>query len=300
MLTMKFTNIPAMNYSAHKFLWTPLILILALCSSAMAQEESTDQETKPQSIFPDKNLEAAVRKAVFSKRYNDEPILAEDVAQISTIKGSGMGIKDLSGLEHCRRLASLDLESNEITSLDPIKNLKEIQYLNLAGNRIKDISPLASLEGLQYLELSNNLVEDIEPIRDLKRLNSLYLSDNHITTVEPLLGLKKLWSLYLDYNSISDISGIGSLQNLSTLSLKNNQISVLDPLKPLNELGFLFLENNQIRDVSILIEMAENDQAGSRRFAPFLKIYLRQNPLRSRESAQQLEKLRELVRMVEY
>jgi len=60
------------------------------------------------------------------------------------------------------------------------------------------------------------------------------------------------------------------------------------------------LENNQIRDLTPLIDMAKKDQEGSRRFAPFLKIYLKQNPLRSRKGAQQIESLRGLVRLVDY
>lgn len=300
---MKTNPIFTAKNSARETLWTTLALAFTLfvpaLNMAQAQEESAEK-SGPQSIFPDKNLEAAVRKAVFSKRYTDEPILAEDVAQISTIQGVGMGIQDLTGLEHCRRLASLDLSGNEIASLKPLENLTELQYLNLDGNRIQDIAPIAGLIGLQYLELSNNLVRDIEPLKNLTRLNSLYLSDNQIMTIQPLLGMKKLWSLYLDYNGISDLTGIGELENLSTLSLKNNQISDLAPLAPLNELGFLFLENNQIRDLSSLIKMAKADREGSRRFAPFWKIYLGQNPLRSRASSQQIEELRSLVRLVEF
>ena len=52
-------------------------------------------------LFPDKNLEDVVRKSVFDKRDNDEPLVETDVETISTIKGKGRGIQDLSGLEKC-------------------------------------------------------------------------------------------------------------------------------------------------------------------------------------------------------
>jgi len=42
-----------------------------------------------QSIFPDKNLEAAVRKEVFEKRNNDQPIVETDVPNISQVVGRG-------------------------------------------------------------------------------------------------------------------------------------------------------------------------------------------------------------------
>ena len=66
----------------------------------------------PAQIFPDANLEAAVRNYVFEKRNNSEPITADDVASISTITARNKGIKDLTGLEHCKRLMLLELPDN--------------------------------------------------------------------------------------------------------------------------------------------------------------------------------------------
>ena len=77
------------------------------------------------SIFPDKNLEAVVRTYVFEKRNNEEPITDKDVENISTIKGTGKGIKDLTGLEKCVSLALLNLENNEIEDIQAIKGLEE-------------------------------------------------------------------------------------------------------------------------------------------------------------------------------
>jgi len=72
------------------------------------------------SIFKDKNLEKAVRRYVFEKRDSEEPIVAKDVENISTIKATGLGITDLSGLEHCRSLAALNIAGNRVSDLTPI------------------------------------------------------------------------------------------------------------------------------------------------------------------------------------
>ena len=85
------------------------------------------------SIFPDKNLETVVRQYVFEKRNNDEPLTATDVENISTIEGKDKGIKDLTGLEKCVSLALLDLEGNQIETLEPIRQLTNLQSLNLCG-----------------------------------------------------------------------------------------------------------------------------------------------------------------------
>src|SRR5207245_168014 len=121
-------------------------------------------------VFKDKNLENAVRKFVFDKRDNDKPIVEADVANLSTIQGVGMEIADLSGLEKCASLASLDLSKNRIKALTPLQGLSKLQYLNLADNQIEDIAPLAEDMALQYLELSNNQVKDLKPLHGLTNL----------------------------------------------------------------------------------------------------------------------------------
>ena len=109
-------------------------------------------------LFPDKNLEAAVRQQVFEKRNKTEPLVEADVVNISTVEGIKKGIKSLQGLEKCKSLALVDLRDNEITDLEPIKDLKLIQSLDLSKNKIESIAPLAGLTGIQYLVFSENKV----------------------------------------------------------------------------------------------------------------------------------------------
>src|SRR5437660_4710879 len=113
--------------------------VLALLAVRSAGADSSSEAP----VFKDKNLEKAVRKFVFDKRDNDKPIVETDVANLSTIQGVGMEIADLSGLEKCVNLASLDLSKNRIKALTPLQGLGKLQYLNLADNQIENIAPLA-------------------------------------------------------------------------------------------------------------------------------------------------------------
>src|SRR5687768_5719257 len=134
--------------------------------------------TSADDLFPDKNLEAVVRKYVFEKKNNTMPLIEADVQNISTIEGKGKKIVNLAGLEKCRSLALLDLENNEIVDLAPIKDLKQIQSLNLAKNKIVSIAPLAELTGIQYLVLTNNQVVDLAPLAKVAALVNLYAENN--------------------------------------------------------------------------------------------------------------------------
>ena len=258
------------------------------------KEEEKKEEPKEQPIFADKNLEAAVRLQVFAKRQSDEPIYASDVKTVSTIKGQGLGIVSLAGLEHCKALASLELADNRISDISPIKGLTRIQLLDLSNNEIEDISAVATLEGLQYLELSDNKVKSLDAVKSLERLSSLYVSQNSVSDISPVLQLKKLSSLYLDHTDIEDITGIGALDRVGSFGLRGNRIKDLTPLQGARPGSFLFLEDNQITDLAPLIAMCKQDLEGEKRFAPYLQIYLRGNPLRSEAAKAQLREMKEL------
>ena len=144
-----------------------LLAITGIQTSALAQS------AKDTPLFPDKKLEAAVRRYVFEKRGTDKPLVEADVVNISTIEAKNAGITDLTGLDKCRALASLDLAKNKIKKIDALKGLANIQLLDLSGNEIEDISPLSGVAALQYIELSNNKVKDITALGAVTNLSSV-------------------------------------------------------------------------------------------------------------------------------
>ncbi len=250
--------------------------------------------TLAQDLFPDKALEAAVRQEVFAKRYNDEPLTVEDVAKISQVVAKGAGITSLSGLEHCAALMLVDLEDNQIEDLSPLADLKLLQSVNLAKNQIRSLEPLVGLTAMQYLELSGNHIEDVSPLSKMDNMRSLYLSDNKLTSLEPIVGLSKIWTLYAARNPLGEITGINQLKWLSSLDLAGSHIESLDFLKGLTELHYVNLEGNKISDWGPLVSMAEEDAAGQKRFAPFLRLYIHGNPLEADGVADQLAQLRKI------
>lgn len=243
-------------------------------------------------IFPDKNLETAVRKLVFAKKNNTEPLTKADVEKISTISARGKKIANLSGLEHCEALASLDLANNAVADLSALKGLTNLQSVTLSKNQIKDIGPLAGLTKLQYLELSENQVADVAPLGKLTNLRSLYLSKNQISDIGSLGELSRLWSLYLEGNKVSDLGVLAKIKKLSSLDLKDNGIADIKPLSGLTELRYLFLDGNKVSDISTLVAMAKADAAKEKRFAPFWRVYLDGNPLSETAKSTQLAELK--------
>lgn len=242
--------------------------------------------------IPDKNLEAVVRSVIFEKKDKTDELTDEDLKKVFILKGKGKGIKDLAGLEKCTNLAELDLSKNEIVDVGPLKDLKNLQSLDLSSNKIVDVAPLGNILALQFLELSNNEIASVEPLGKLVKLSALRLAGNKITDPAPLSPLEKLSSLDLAKNQITDISGLKNADRLSLLKLSDNQISDLSPLsKPLS-VNLLMLERNKITDLSPLVAAVKADAEGEKRFAPFLRLYLADNPLSEPAKTQQIEALK--------
>lgn len=267
---------PEKSVSMGKLLRS-LLLFLTLTLAARSAEV-----TNQVSVFLDPNLEAAVRQQVFAKRYTNSPLTAVDVANVSTVVANFRGITNLTGLEHCKALAALELSGNRITQLGPLTGLRQLQQLLLSSNRITDINPLGTLPALQYIELSFNSVEDITPLANLTNLASVYLGNNKLTSLAALTNLPRLVTLYAETNSLKSIEGLQNLRSLSGVSLSGNRLVDVAPLTGLRAPSFIFLERNRIKDLAPLNAWITNDLAGPRSFAPYLQLYLKGNSLNSK------------------
>ena len=96
----------------------------------------------------------------------------------------------------------------------------------------------------------------------------------------------------LGRNRIKDLSALEKVTRLSLLDLKENQIEDLAPLKKQTELSMLFLERNKISDLSPLVDLVKADAAGSKRLAPYLRLYLAGNPLSDEAKSTQLDAIK--------
>ncbi len=271
---------------------------LKICKSVTGKERPKEFATKPDDgrslyvfqrelppaapvkpvapVFPDKNLEEAVRAVLHEPKaeLNDS-----NLGNVHVLEASGKNITNLKGLERCKNLALLKLSKNQIVELAPLKELTNLQSLDLSGNKIADITALKDLTKLQYLELSNNQIAKADAVNGLVNLSALYLTGNKITDIGPLGKLSKLSSLYLGHNQIKDITVLSKVTKLSSLELNDNQIADLSPLTKQTELSILLLDRNKITDLTPLVNAAKADADGQKRFAPYLRLYLSGNPL---------------------
>lgn len=205
---------------------------------------------EPGIVFPDIQLEAAIREAIGQP---SGAIQAASLEALVELDASFWGIEDLTGLEHCVNLTWLNLRSNFITALGPLAHLTSLTWLSLGDNYIDDVSPLSSLVHLTELQLWLNYVHDAGPLAGLTGLESLDLGANpDLSDLTPLAGLTALWELDLEEDSVEDLGPLAGLENLTTLFLADNYISDINPLSNLTGLQELDLSSNFISEIAPL------------------------------------------------
>jgi internalin A len=151
--------------------------------------------------FSDQEVEAAIRK-VLEMPEAWRPIYPSDLVGVRDLKLGGKNASDLSWIQHCINLQSLNLQSNRIADIAPLSKLSKLRMLDLSSNRISDISSLRSLTELRVLHLDDNLIEDISAVQSLTKVGMggrillqeegikvhLGLSNNQISDISPLVG----------------------------------------------------------------------------------------------------------------
>lgn len=209
---------------------------------------------------------------------------------VSTLWLANNFITDISPLENCKLLATLDLSGNSISAtasydgLAPISRLQSLVCLKLDNNA--DIHTVKSLKRLIYLDtlsLSNNHIGNTSGILDsltnltyldldgneltsfdadnFKYLTRLYLENNELVQVVNLSSAPGLTELRLNGNNIDmdSVRSIGKLKNLRYLSLSDNTVVDLDFLKDLVSLTHLELARCKIRQ-NLIISTTSNGE----------------------------------------
>jgi internalin A len=141
-------------------------------------ECGTSQTDSIAVVFPDENLEAAVRKALEKP---EEPLTRGDLKRLDELDAELAEIENLFGLEHATNLTELVFNNNQISDISPLASLTKLTELRLADNQISDISPLANLTNLTVLNLEYNQISDISTLASLTNLTMLDLRDNPLS-----------------------------------------------------------------------------------------------------------------------
>lgn len=160
-------------------------------------------------------------------------------------------IKSIEGYSH---LQKIDLSQNVIKDVAPLKGLQFVLSLNLSSNEISSIRTWeeGSLPHLMHLDLSNNAITALLPM-PFPALRTASFARNDISTCVDFTGHEKLISLDLSENRLTSLAGLANLPAVTELSLagglKNgnptNQLESIEGLAGVEALKELNLARNK-------------------------------------------------------
>ncbi|KAI6657936.1 hypothetical protein LOD99_15654 [Oopsacas minuta] len=174
---------------------------------------------------------------------------------------------DLDPIESLDNLRSLNLENNQLTSLEGLLELNRLRILCVNSNKITSLHSTHDdvqypvLTNLHVLQLASNTIANLGPLQlhRFPSLKALFLQNNDISSLEGLEELPSLIELVLDRNKIKYIAekDIASLKNILELHLEENRLRYLPDLSALVSLHRLFLGNNRILDLKELVKLTD-------------------------------------------
>lgn len=153
--------------------------------------------------------------------------LIAELPELLTLNASKNQIANLEVFQNpavLKNLQFLNLSGNKITKFTQVA-LPALRRLNLNENEISTIEGWNGHDTLEYLELRKNKLKKLAGLKNMKSLVELYLSENQISDFRGLADLPNLRKLYLRNNKIKKLlKPFPHLPSLYHLNLRENQI----------------------------------------------------------------------------
>lgn len=164
----------------------------------------------------------------------------------------GQGIASLEGLQGATNLKWINFGSNSIVDATPLSGLTQLWKLELNNNQLTTLEALRPLTNLQQLRVDYNSEElsSLEPLAGLTQLTNLDVNVSSVSDLSPLSGLTNLTDLSVNNSAVVDVRPLAGLAQLSYLALSGNDIVDVAPLAQLPQLTSLLVASNNVSDLS--------------------------------------------------
>lgn len=129
--------------------------------------------------FPDDNLAKEVAETM--NKNADESVTVEELAKVTKLDARSQGIEDSTGIEYLTGLEVLNLEDNQLKSIDVSKNLN-LKELTCSNNPLANLDVSKNL-ALEELTCENNELTQLD-VSQNTALEYLYCPRNQLTKLD--------------------------------------------------------------------------------------------------------------------
>ncbi len=162
-----------------------LLLVFSVVALVGCGEGRKKPLTKEESA---KVIEAAIRKSL--KKPSGE-LTKADYEKVKALNLENNQLTSVEGLEKLTQLTSLPLNDNQLTDVKDLEKLTHLRVLNLYNNQLTSVTGLEKLDQLTRLTLNDNQLTDVKDLEKLTQLTRLRLKDNPSLTKAQIAGLQK-------------------------------------------------------------------------------------------------------------
>lgn len=169
-----------------------------------------------------------------------------DALQVLRVRNNQIGRIDFDG-SRLHRLTELDMQGNQISSIENIEQLPCLSTLNVERNRLSSFATTTgeSMRSLKYLRLSDNDITDLH-LGSIPSIRLLHADRNRLASLKGFSRARRLDSLSLREQkgeSPLDLSFLTSAYEVRKLFLSGNLLSTFEPKVDFLNLQFLELAN---------------------------------------------------------
>lgn len=178
----------------------------------------------------------------------DDYVVTENISELTNLSLRSewvKGIKDMTGIEDFVKLETLEVTSQELTTIDVSKNTA-LKKLDLWENQITSIDLSNNLD-LEELILSSNQITSIDLSNNNNKLSELSIGKNKLNSID-VSHITGLISLALYDNEFNDID-ISKNKSLTFLGMSRNNLSTIDLNE--NNLTELWITDNQLTSLDV-------------------------------------------------
>lgn len=193
--------------------------------------------------FPDDNLAKEVAETMNKKA--DESVTVEELAKVTKLDARSQGIEDSTGIEYLTGLEVLNLEDNQLKSIDVSKNLN-LKELTCSNNPLANLDVSKNL-ALEELTCENNELTQLD-VSQNTALEYLYCPRNQLTKLDVSKN-SALRYLACDVNQLTNLD-VSKNPALTNLGCTKNQLTDLDVSQNPN-LGTLVCSDNQLTNLDV-------------------------------------------------
>ncbi|EPY16346.1 leucine-rich repeat protein (LRRP) [Strigomonas culicis] len=167
-------------------------------------------------------------------------------------------LDNLSFLQLCKSLETVQIVHHTLVSLDGLEKLKVLKHLSLVQTQVRDraagLEGLRALEHLVELSVKVTFLQDLKPFSQCVRLQILDLRNCcALRSLEGVARMRGLKSLCLAYTGVRDLRPLSECVCLRILDLcKCTAVCSLEGLERMKALVELYLADTDVRDLSPL------------------------------------------------